>query len=213
MQPEILKIDADNPEPSLIAYAAEQIRQGKVVVMPTDTFYGLAVDPFNLRAVDQVYEIKGRERVKPLSLLIENVDHAEQLGNNLPDDFYILAKHFWPGPLTMIVKAAPRLPLKVTANTGNIAIRVPDAKIAQEVIRAANTALTATTANITGLPECTDAQAVRHQLRERVPLIVDGGTSKRNIHSTIVNFTEGKWFVQREGAIPVHAIEDLLGDQ
>ena len=119
---EILKINAEKPEASLIKYAAEQIQAGQVLGMPTDTFYGLAADPFNLRAVERVYEIKSRLRHKPLSLLIENVDQAEEFTRPLPDDFHLLARRFWPGPLTMIVPAASHLPLKVTANTGNVAL-------------------------------------------------------------------------------------------
>src|SRR6267154_4699053 len=125
---EMLKIDSERPEPSLIRYAADQIRAGQVLGMPTDTFYGLAADPFNLRAVDRVYEIKTRSRHKPLSLLIEDVEQAEELARPLPEEFHALAKKFWPGPLTIIVKAASRLPLKVTANTGNVALRIPNAK-------------------------------------------------------------------------------------
>jgi tRNA threonylcarbamoyl adenosine modification protein (Sua5/YciO/YrdC/YwlC family) len=120
---EILKIDAITPEASLIKYAAEQIQAGQVLGMPTDTFYGLAADPFNLRAVERVYEIKSRLRHKPLSLLIESVDQAEEFTRPLPDDFHLLARRFWPGPLTMIVPAASHLPLKVTANTENVALR------------------------------------------------------------------------------------------
>src|SRR6516162_6330389 len=94
---EIIKINTENPEPSLIRYAAEQIRAGQVLGMPTDTFYGLAADPLNLRAVERVYEIKSRSRHKPLSLLIESVDQAEMLARDpLPDSFYILARKFWP---------------------------------------------------------------------------------------------------------------------
>src|SRR5438270_13743320 len=115
---EIIKVNADNPEPSLIRYAADQIRAGQVLGMPTDTFYGLAADPLNLRAVDRVYDIKSRSRHKPLSLLIESVEQAEVLAKPLPDEFYALARRFWPGPLTIIVKASSKLPLKVTANTG-----------------------------------------------------------------------------------------------
>ena len=87
MHPEILKINAHEPEPSLVTYAAEQIRQGQVLGMPTDTFYGLAADPFNLRAVDRIYEIKSRNRHKPLSLLIESVEQADYLAKPLPDEF------------------------------------------------------------------------------------------------------------------------------
>ena len=129
MKAEIVKINSAEPEDRLVSYVAQQIRSGKAVGMPTDTFYGLAVDPFNLRAVDTVYEIKSRSRHKPLSLLIESVDQAEDLTRPLPEEFYKLARRFWPGPLTIIVKAASRLPLKVTANTGNVALRVPAATI------------------------------------------------------------------------------------
>ena len=141
---EIIKINTDNPEPSLIRYAAEQIRAGQVLGMPTDTFYGLAADPLNLRAVERVYEIKSRSRHKPLSLLIESTDQAEDLAKPLPEEFYALARRFWPGPLTVIVQAASRLPLKVTANTGNVALRVPAAKIPLAVVRAAGLPITAT---------------------------------------------------------------------
>ena len=129
MRPEIIKINGQEPEASLVTYAAEKIRAGEVLGMPTDTFYGLAVDPFNLHAVDRVYEIKTRSRHKPLSLLIESVDQAAELAWPVPEIFYLLARRFWPGPLTIIVKADPKLPLKVTANTGNVALRVPAAAV------------------------------------------------------------------------------------
>src|ERR1041385_5220460 len=140
---EILKINSENPEASLVKYAADQIRSGEVLGMPTDTFYGLAADPFNLRAVDKVYDIKTRSRHKPLSLLIASTDQAEELAKALPDEFYALARKFWPGPLTIIVRAGSRLPLKVTANTGNVALRVPAAKIPLEVVKSAAIPITA----------------------------------------------------------------------
>lgn len=214
MRPEIIKLNSESPDPSLIAYCAEQIKQGMVLGMPTDTFYGLAADPFNLRAVDRVYDIKSRSRHKPLSLLIESVDQAEHLADVVPDEFFILAEHFWPGPLTIIVKAAPRLPLKATANTGNIAVRIPAAQIPLQIIRAAGLPITATSANLHGRAECTTAEGVRDQMAERVPLIVDGGPSPRSTFSTIVNLAEKgcKYKILRVGAVPVQEIEDLLGD-
>jgi L-threonylcarbamoyladenylate synthase len=139
---EILKINHDKPEVSLIRYAADQIRAGEVLGMPTDTFYGLAADPFNLRAVDRVYEIKSRSRHKPLSLLIESVDQAEEMARPLPEEFEALARKFWPGPLTIIVKASSRLPLKVTANTGNVALRIPNSRIPLAVVQAAQIPIT-----------------------------------------------------------------------
>jgi L-threonylcarbamoyladenylate synthase len=208
---EILKIHAETPEASLVKYAAEQIQAGQVLGMPTDTFYGLAADPFNLRAVERVYEIKSRMRTKPLSLLIENVDQAEEFARPLPDDFHLLARRFWPGPLTMIVPAASQLPLKVTANTGNVALRVPASEIALAVVRAAGIPVTATSANLSGAVECTTAEQVRDQLQDRISLIVDGGKSPRSSPSTIVHFKDdGSWQILREGAIPATEIAEAL---
>jgi tRNA threonylcarbamoyl adenosine modification protein (Sua5/YciO/YrdC/YwlC family) len=209
---EIVKISSEKPEPSLIRYAADQIRAGEVLGMPTDTFYGLAADPFNLRAVDRVYEIKSRSRHKPLSLLIESVDQAEELAQFLPEEFHALANRFWPGPLTVIVRASSRLPLKVTANTGNVALRVPNSKIPLAVVQAASIPITATSANLSGASECTTAEAVRDQLQDRISIIVDGGTSPREIASTIVDLTdeEARWRILREGAIPAQEISSFF---
>jgi len=209
---EIVKISSEKPEASLIRYAADQIRAGEVLGMPTDTFYGLAADPFNLRAVERVYDIKSRSRHKPLSLLIENVDQAEELCKPLPEEFYLLARRYWPGPLTIIVKAASRLPLKVTANTGNVALRVPSAKIPLAVVEAAQIPITATSANLSGESECTTAEAVREQLKGRIAIIVDGGTSPREVASTIVDLTdeEARWRVLRDGAIPSQEISEFF---
>jgi len=209
---EILKVNCDAPEPSLVSYAADQIRAGEVLGMPTDTFYGLAADPFNLRAVDRVYDIKTRSRHKPLSLLIESVDQAEELSKSLPDEFYALARKFWPGPLTIIVRAGSRLPLKVTANTGNVALRVPSAKIPLAVVMAAAIPITATSANLSGATECTSASQVHGQLHDRISIIVDGGPSPRDIASTIVDLSgeSGRWRVIREGAIPADEISKFF---
>ena len=211
MPAELLKVSETSPDSNVIRYAAEFISRGRVVGVPTDTFYGLAADPFNLRAVERVYEIKSRLRHKPLSLLIENVDQADEFARPLPDDFHLLARRFWPGPLTMIVPAASHLPLKVTANTGNVALRVPAAEIPLAVVRAAKIPITATSANLSGSVECTTAEEVRCQLEDRISLIVDGGQSPRNISSTIVHFREdGTWQILREGAIPTKDIVEAL---
>lgn len=212
---EILKIHSESPELSLVKYAADQIRSGEVLGMPTDTFYGLAADPFNLRAVDRVYDIKTRSRHKPLSLLIESTDQAEELAKDLSDEFYSLARKFWPGPLTIIVKAGSRLPLKVTANTGNVALRVPNAKIPLAVVTAAAIPITATSANLSGASECTSAEQVRDQLEGRINIIVDGGASPRDVASTIIDLSsdDGRWRIIREGAIPADEISKFLAQE
>ena len=156
-------------------------------------------------------EVKTRSRHKPLSLLIESVEHAEYLARPLPDVFYEITRKYWPGPLTIIVKASSRLPLKVTANTGNVALRLPASKVAVEIIRAAGVPLTATSANISGASECTTAEGVRQQLGDRISLIVDGGDSPRDVASTIINMSEpGHISILRQGAIPESDLAEFL---
>jgi len=205
---EMLRIHPDEPEPELVGHVAECLRSGMVVALPTDTFYGLAVDPVNLRAVEQIYELKSRARYKPLSLLIADVTQAYELVRDLDMAFDKLAERFWPGPLTIIVKASSRLPLRVTANTGNVALRVPEAAIPRAVVKRLGLPITATSANLRGLPECTFAQCVREQLGDRIPMIVDGGPTSRATATTIVDLSGGgkSWMILREGAVPTHEI-------
>ena len=212
MRPEIVKINSQEPESSLVTYVAEKIRAGEVLGMPTDTFYGLAADPFNLHAVDRIYEIKSRSRHKPLSLLIESVDQAADIAWPVPEIFYLLARRFWPGPLTVIVKADPRLPLKVTANTGNVALRVPNAEVPLAIIRSAGLPITATSANLHGEMECASAMQVRDQLGDCLSIIVDGGQAPGVMPTTIVDLTvDGTWRVLRHGAVPEYQLVELLG--
>ena len=187
---------------------AQALRAGQVVALPTDTFYGLAVDPVNLRAVERIYEIKTRARHKPLSLLLSDTTQAYDLARSVDAAFDRLAERFWPGPLTIIVKAGAKLPLRVTANTGNVALRVPEAPIARAVVSSLGLPITATSANLAGLPECTYANCVREQLGEAIPLIVDGGPTARAQATTIVDLSRGgrSWSVLREGAVPTHEI-------
>ncbi len=208
MTAEILRIHPDEPEPELIALVVRSLSAGRVVALPTDTFYGLAVDPINLRAVDRIYELKSRARHKPLSLLIGDTAQAYGLARQIDTAFDRLAERFWPGPLTLVVKAGTRLPLRVTANTGNVALRVPEAAIARAVVDLLGLPITATSANLRGMPECTDAASVSEQLGNLVPLIVDGGPTARSTPTTIVDLSGGgnSWMILREGAISTHEI-------
>jgi L-threonylcarbamoyladenylate synthase len=205
---ETLRIHPDEPEPELIKQVVRSLTHGNVVALPTDTFYGLAVDPVNLRAVDRIYDLKSRARHKPLSLLIAEVAQAYEIARQLDSAFDRLAEKFWPGPLTIIVKAGSRLPLRVTANTGNVALRVPEAAISRAVVSQLGLPITATSANLQGYPECTHANSVLEQLGDKIPLIVDGGPTARAIPTTIVDLSGGgnSWMILREGAIPTHEI-------
>ena len=189
MTAEILRIHPDEPEPEQIARVVRALAAGQVAALPTDTFYGLAVDPINLRAVDRIYEVKTRARHKPLSLLISETAQAYGLARDIDTAFDRLAERFWPGPLTIVVKAGTRLPLRVTANTGNVALRVPEAAIARAVVASLGLPITATSANLRGMPECTDAVSVSEQLGHQIPLIVDGGPTARSTPTTIVDLS------------------------
>ncbi len=208
MTSEMLRIHPDEPEPELVRYVANHLSAGMVAALPTDTFYGLAVDPVNLRAVEQIYEIKTRAKHKPLSLLVASTEHAYELARDVDGAFDRLAERFWPGPLTIIVKAGSRLPLRVTAHTGNVALRVPEAAIPRAIAEQLGLPITATSANLQGLPECTWAGCVRDQLGHQVPLIVDGGPTARSVPTTIVDLSGGgnSWMILREGAIATHEI-------
>jgi L-threonylcarbamoyladenylate synthase len=205
---EILRVHPDEPQPDRIEYIVSCLRKGDVVALPTDTFYGLAVDPVNLEAVSRIYQIKTRQKHKPLSLLIASVSQAYELMRENDAQLDRLAEKYWPGPLTIIVRAGTKLPLRSTANTGNVALRVPDAAIARAVVERFGLPVTATSANLQGAPECTHAAAVRDQIGERVPLIIDGGPTGRSLPTTIVDLSlgEGRWRILREGAIPTHEI-------
>jgi tRNA threonylcarbamoyl adenosine modification protein (Sua5/YciO/YrdC/YwlC family) len=210
----MLRVHPDEPEPDRVKYIVKCLQAGNVVGIPTDTFYGLAVDPVNLRAVESIYDIKSRLKHKPLSLLIAEVEQAYDLARDLGSAFDALAERFWPGPLTLIVRAGAKLPLRSTANTGNVALRVPDAAIPRAVAAALGLPITATSANLQNAPECTHAACVRDQIGERIPLIVDGGPTARSAHTTIVDLSGGgkSWEILREGAIPTHEIALALQD-
>jgi tRNA threonylcarbamoyl adenosine modification protein (Sua5/YciO/YrdC/YwlC family) len=198
---EILTVTPDSPEARAIERAAALIRRGEVIAIPTDTFYGLAADPFNLMAVARVYDIKGRPERKALPILVASVEQAQQLAAFLPDEFFILAEKFWPGALTIVTDATPRLPLKVTGNTGRVALRLPDSKVPAALIAAAGGPVTGTSANLSGFAACISAPQVVKQMGERIPLILDGGESKAKLASTVVELRGDEWIILREGPI------------
>jgi tRNA threonylcarbamoyl adenosine modification protein (Sua5/YciO/YrdC/YwlC family) len=209
---EILRVHPDEPQSDRIDYIVACLRKGDVIALPTDTFYGLAVDPVNLHAVEQIYQIKTRQKQKPLSLLIASLAQAYELARDTDPMLDKLADRFWPGPLTIIVRAGGKLPLRSTANTGNVALRLPDAVIPRMVVERFGLPVTATSANLWGASECTNAACVRDQLADRIPLIIDGGSTGRARPTTIVDLSlgSGRWMVLREGAIPTHEIAMVL---
>lgn len=210
MSAELLKIHARSPEAETLRYAARFLERGCVVGIPTDTVYGLAADPFNLAAVDEIFRVKGRHEQLGLPLLVNSVEQAEMLTRSVPQNFLRLAKAFWPGALTLIVGASHRVPLKVTANTGRIAVRWPRSAVVEGLIAEFGGPLTGTSANISGHPACANADDVFLQLGERLPLVLDAGETGGALPSTIVELHGDEWRIVRVGGISATEIAAAL---
>ena len=207
---DILKVDESRLE-YLLEYSTRLILSGKVVALPTDTFYGLAADPFNLAAVSEVYRIKGRTTDRPLPLLVSSVDQAAELVHDPPRLFFRLAERFWPGPITIVVAATRRIPLKVTGNTGKVGVRWPQAPFVVALIAACDRPLTGTSANFTKHPPCSTAPEVNRQIGVSVPLILDGGPTPGQLASTVVELVGERARVLRPGRISESDLKEYLG--
>lgn len=212
MPAELLKLSAGAPDSAAIQYAAEYIKRGQVIGVPTDTFYGLAADPFNLAAVEEIYRVKGRPENRALPILVNSLAQAALLGRDVPPNFFKLAKSFWPGALTIVVDAAHSLPLKVTANKGRVALRWPNSAVACAIIEQLGGPITGTSANISGFPSCSNARELAEQLGDKLPLILDSGETGASVSSTIVTLDGEEWKIVREGQISGEAIAKALAD-
>jgi L-threonylcarbamoyladenylate synthase len=209
MATDLVEVDVEQPQPEVIERAATTIRRGRVVAIPTDALYTLVADPFNLRAVSGVFRAKGREIHRSLPLLVGDMMAAEELAAELNNRFYILARRFWPGPLTIIVPASARVPLKVTGNTGRLALRQARANVVNALIAALNQPLVATSANISGSPTCRSGIEVFGMMDGRVDLVLDAGTCVGE-GATTVDVIEPAWKIIRHGAIAEKEIAEVL---
>ena len=192
-----------------IERAAAAVRRGEVVAIPTDALYTLVADPLNLRAVGRVFAAKGRESIRSLPLLVSDIVMAEELASEVSARFYLLARKFWPGPLTIIAPASSRVPLKVTGNTGRLALRQSQSKVANALLERLSQPLIATSANLSGQPTCTSGIEVFGVMDGSVDLVLDGGTVA-GTGATTIDVTEVLWKVIKEGAIPEKEIADVL---
>jgi len=209
MATDLVEIDLEHPQPEVVDRAAAAIRRGKVVAIPTDALYSLVADPFNLGAVAQVFRAKGREAHRSLPILISGMMMAEDLASELNNRFFILSRRFWPGPLTIIVPASAKVPLKVTGNTGRLGLRQSRSFLAQQLVEVLNQPLIATSANISGSPTCRSGIEVFGKMDGRVDLVLDGGACT-GTGATTVDITEPYWRLIRAGAIEEKEIADCL---
>ena len=209
MATDLVEIDPQDPQPEALERAAAAVRRGLVVAIPTDALYLLVADPFNLRAVTGVFQAKGRESNRALPILIRDTMMAEELAGELTARFYILARRFWPGPLTIIVPAAAKIPLKVTGNTGRLALRHSRSEVASRLIALLDQPLISTSANISGRPTCRSGIDVFGMMDGRVDLVIDGGMCN-GAGATTIDITEPYWRLIRTGAIDEKEIAECL---
>ena len=209
MATDLVEINQEQPQPEALARAAAAVRRGRVVAIPSDALYTLVADPFNLRAVTQVFKAKGREPHRSLPILVSGTLMAEELAGELNNRFAILARRFWPGPLTIIVPASAKIPLKVTGNTGRLALRHSRSNVANQLINMLNEPLISTSANISGSPTCRSGIEVFGMMDGRVDLVLDGGACA-GPGATTVDITEPFWKIIKTGAVEEKEIAECL---
>ena len=204
-----MEVNAETPDPSVIRRAADVIRQGGVVAIPSDSLYMLVADPFNLAAVGKVFAAKGRESTRSLPLLVDDLMMVEDLTGEVTVRFQLLARRFWPGPLTIIVPASSKVPLKLTGNTGRLALRQTKSAVGNALIDFLSMPLIATSANVSGVPTCASGIEVFGTMDGRLNLVVDGGHCVGQ-GATTIDITEPYWRVIKQGAIEEREIAEVL---
>ncbi len=192
------------------SHAARIISAGGVIAFRTDTFYGLGVNPFNVAAVAKIRELKGREENKPILLLLADVSVVGRFIEDQSAIFDRIAKRFWPGPLTIVGRAVADLPPEITAGTGTVGVRIPDDASVRELVRECGGALTATSANPSGLPPARTAQEVRDYFGDAIDLVIDGGEVTATEPSTVLDATTTPPRVIREGAVSAADLNKAL---
>jgi L-threonylcarbamoyladenylate synthase len=207
----ILKINPDKPEAERIDEAVALLKKGGVIAFPTETFYGLGADARNDEAIEKIFGIKGRDFKNPILVVIGDRGHLDAFATDIPDKARELMDRFWPGPLTIVFRAAPSVSPKLTAGTGKIGIRLTSHPIAMEISKRLGGPLTATSANLSGMPECSSAVEVLSQLGGKLDGVIDGGQAPGGKGSTIVDVTVSPVKILREGVIAASLIQDTLG--
>lgn len=193
-----------------MAPAAEIIKSGGLVAVPTETVYGLAANGLCGDAVQKIYDVKNRPGTKPISLLVSGMEDAEKFCRDIPDSAYLLAEKFWPGPLTMVLLKRNAVPDIVTAGGGTVGVRCPDHPKTLALIRLAGVPLAAPSANLSGAPGPKNVSDVLKVFDGKIEAAVDGGVCTVGIESTIVDLTVTPPRLLRQGGLPREKIESVL---
>ena len=208
----VLKVDSDHPEKEIIEEAVKLIKEGKLIVFPTETVYGLGADALNEEAVRRIFKVKGRSFNKPLSILIGKKEELSKYVQEIPKSAQVLIERFWPGPLTLILRASLLIPDNIIKGENNtIGIRMPNGRVALEIVKTSGVPLACPSANLSGRPSPTKAEEVIKDLGEKIDLILDGGETKIGVESTVLNLTSFPPTILREGVLKREEIEKVIG--
>ena len=206
-----LSVNSISPALGALRQASSEIRRGHVAAVRTDTLYGLLADSSNEVALRRVFRAKGRPERKPILLLVDSAAQLARLVRCFPPEFAALAHAFWPGALTMVLPASPRVSTLVTAGRDTVAVRQPNSPLVRSLARLTGRALTGTSANLSGRSGARSADEVVSQLGYRVPLVLDSGRVSKSDPSTIVDLTADRPRIIRPGWVSEAAIESVLG--
>lgn len=199
--------DAQTP-----AIAADLIKKGELVAIPTETVYGLGANGLDEDAVAKIFIAKGRPQDNPLILHVAEGKDMELFCKNIPESAYRLAEKFWPGPLTIVLPAKDIVPKRTTGGLSTVAIRCPDNAVTRQIIRLSGCPIAAPSANISGKPSTTTAAHVLHDHDGKIAAVVDGGACRVGVESTIVDLTEDRPRLLRPGGITPEQLIQVLGD-
>ncbi len=205
-----LYLPAEDPQTPMLA--AELIRNGKLVALPTETVYGLGANGLDEDAVASIFVAKGRPQDNPLILHVAQASEMENFCHSIPRSAYLLAEKFWPGPLTIVLPARDIVPRRTTGGLSTVAIRCPDHSLTRQIIRLAGCPIAAPSANLSGKPSTTTAAHVLHDHEGKIDAVVDGGACRVGVESTIVDLTESRPRLLRPGGITPEQLLEVLGD-
>ncbi|MBA7585971.1 Threonylcarbamoyl-AMP synthase [subsurface metagenome] len=211
MKTKILEINPKRIDLAKIKIAAEEIKKGNLVAFPTETVYGLGADVLNEKAVAKIFKAKGRPFNDPLIVHIADVKELNRLSKHVPPVALKLAKVFWPGPLTLVLKKSELVSDIITAGLDTVAIRMPADNIALSLIREAQTPIVAPSANIFGRTSPTNAQHVEDDLGGKIEMIIDGGKTKVGVESTVLEITAKPVQMLRAGGVSVEQLKEVIG--
>ena len=198
----IIKITPALVESDKIKNIAKVLQEEGIIAYPTDTFYGLGASCFSEKAIQRIYRLKRREPSKPISLIISDINMARDIAKDIPSLFWKMAGEFWPGPLTLVLKASSTLPTDLLGPGGSIGVRQTALSWIRELLEETAFPITATSANISGEKEISNPEIIRDSFFGLVDLIVDGGETRGALPSTVIDLTSAKPVILREGVVP-----------